>query len=269
MKGGGQEPRRTAAVFGRYGESPGSSRHWKMALLTASVVYLALGVVVIGTAPTHLVGDAPAPVPVTFVEKVARPEPLPVVVEAPKPPPKLREVKPQARPAAAAAAPVPKNMKVRKLAKPAPPKEVVAPQEMPKEAPKEADPSLDKGVAVYGDPADADPGGLEGSGGAAASNRVGALELPDGAVPPKPYKTNRYPRYPRSALASRRIGVVRIRCVVKVDGHLDDVEIISGDEPFISEARKALRRWRYRPATHQGKPIAVLHEILLRFELDS
>ena len=40
------------------------------------------------------------------------------------------------------------DQKVRKLDKPPPPKEMVAPKAMPQDAPREADPSKDKGVAV-------------------------------------------------------------------------------------------------------------------------
>src|SRR5579875_2967295 len=45
---------------------------------------------------------------------------------------------------------------------PPPPKEMVAPKEMPRQAPAEADPSQDKGVAVYGEGGTGDAAGLEG-----------------------------------------------------------------------------------------------------------
>src|SRR4029079_15236981 len=123
---------------------------------------------------------------VKFVEKVVKPEVVP-----PKPAPMV-QAKPQQAPAAAAA--VPENMRGRKLDAPPPPKVLEAPREMPLDAPAEADPSLDAGVAVYGEPGDGDPAGLEGGFGDANGGKVGLFEgLPKGAVAPKPRRQNKKP----------------------------------------------------------------------------
>src|SRR5690349_17183046 len=128
--------------FAGYGQSDEQPRSWWSALAASGVIYVGIAVVavIVGTAAKQIVQEKP--VDVTFVEKIVKEEP------PPPPPPPVIEDKPKPPPPAAAPV-IPKNMKVVKLDKPPPPKELVAPKEMPLQAPKEADPSQDKGVAVY------------------------------------------------------------------------------------------------------------------------
>lgn len=264
-------PASDARPSGRFGypDTGDERRHWLAALSTSSVIYVALGLValLVGTASRRFVAPQPEPVEVTFVEKLVRPVPPPVVEERPKLPPPP-EVKPQPRRRAAAAPPpIPKNMKVRTLDAPPPPKELVAPKEIPHEPPKEADPSLDQGIAVVGEPAVVDAAGLEGGIGDGAGDITGTFDVPPGAVPPHPRPNNKKPYYPPSALAAHQTGVVVVRCVVRADGYVDDLEVVSGDEPFVMFVLKAVRRWRYEPALADGQPISVPHEIEVRFRL--
>jgi len=256
--------------FAHYGEVDHVSRNWLAAFFTSSAVYIGIGVlvVIVGTATKQLIAP-PEPVKVTFVERVARPEPPPEpvpIIEAPKPQAPKMEPRPRDR-APAAAAVVPKDMKVRKLDAPPPPKELAAPEEMPEEAP-EVDPNLDKGIAVFGEPGTGDPAGLEGGIGNGAGNMTG-FGLPAGAVAPKPYRSNRRPPYPPSAKKEHLAGVVVIQCIVRADGRLERIEVVRGEEPFASFAEKAVRDWRYEPALHQGQPISVPHRIEIRFKLQA
>jgi len=196
------EERDQPSAFGHYGEVEHVSGNWAAALFTSSILYVLIGifVLVVGAFTKKLVIE-PEPVEVKFVEKIVKPEVVP-----PKPAPMV-QAKPQQAPAAAAA--VPKNMRVRKLDAPPPPKVLEAPREMPLDAPAEADPSLDAGVAVYGEPGDGDPAGLEGGFGDANGDMVGIFEgLPKGAVAPKPRRQNKKPEYPPAALADKIAGVV-------------------------------------------------------------
>ena len=247
-------------TFGHYGESERVPRQWWAAFFTSSAVYVLLGVaaVVLGTATKQIITETP--VDVTFVEKVAKPEPPPppppVIQEAPKPPPP------------AAAPVVPKNMKVVKLDKPPPPKELIAPKELPQEAPKEADPSEDKGIAVYGEPGDGDPAGLEGgSADGVAGGRVGAIALPEDADPPMPLKSNTPPEYPQEARAAGQTGMVILKVIILADGRVADVQVMRGEEPFVSAAVKVVKAWRYEPARYQGQAITVYRIIQIPFKL--
>ena len=248
-------------AFGHYGETEHVPRQWAAALITSSAFYAALAIaaVAIGTATKHII-TAEKPVDVTFVEKVMKPEP--------PPPPPVVEAKLQPPPAAAPV--VPKDMKVRKLDKPPPPKELVAPKEMPKEAPQEADPSQDKGIAVYGEPGQGDPAGLEGGmQGGVAGGHVGAIALPEDAEPPMPAKSNTVPTYPQEARAAGRTGTVILKVVILADGRVADVQVMRGEEPFVSAAVHAVKGWRYEPARYKGQPITVYRIIQIPFKLNA
>ena len=243
-----------------YGESEHGAQHWLAAAFSSSVVYvlLAIAAVTIGTATKQIIREKQ--VDVKFVETVVKEEP------PPPPPPVVKE---EAKPPPAAAPVIPKNLKVRKLDAPPPPKELVAPKDMPLEKPKEADPSQDKGVAVYGDlkgPGDA--AGLEGGReGGVVGGHVGAIELPEDADPPTAAKSNAPPPFPEIARASGKTDTVILKIVVLANGSVGDVQVMRGDEPFASAAVAAVKQWHYEPARYKGQPITVYHIIRIPFKL--
>jgi protein TonB len=222
-----------------------------------------------------------------FVEPVAKPEPPPpppappapelsppppVQAAAPKPiPPPVEKPKPAPQAPPAAAAPIVRpEQRVRRLDRPPPLKEFRAPREIPTDVPKEADPSEDKGVAVYGEPGRGDAAGLEGGvarGGVAGGSVGGVIELPDGAEAPRLLAGATIPPYPPEARAARKTGVVVLKAIVYADGTVGDVRVVEGEEPFASAAVQAVRSWRYEPARLNGQPIAVYREIRIPFKL--
>jgi protein TonB len=251
--------------FGWYDDEP-RNRSWLTASLSSLVIYaaIAVAVVLVGSATKQVVAPEKE-VDVTFVEKVVKPPPPPPPpVEAPKPP--AAEVKPPA-----AAAPVVRpDQKIRKLDKPPPVKKMVAPKEMPKEAPKEADPSQDKGVAVYGEPGAGDPAGLEGGvsqGGVVGGTVGGAIALPEDAAPPTPLASNTVPSYPTDMRATGKTGTVVLKVVILADGSVGDIQVMRGEEPFVSAALSAVKTWKYEPARHQGQPITVYRIVQIPFKL--
>jgi protein TonB len=242
-------------TFGSYADGQSTRRQWTAALVSSSAIYvlLAAAALVIGTAGEKFVEEA---VDVTFVEKIAKPEPPPPVIE----------VKPQPPPAAAPV--VPKDMKVRKLDQPPPPKELVAPKEVPKEIPKEADPSKDKGIAVYGEPGEGDPAGLEGGmQGGVAGGHAGAIALPEDGTPPIPLGSNVPPPYPAEARANGKTGTVILKVIILASGRVADVQVLRGEEPFASVAAQAAKQWTYEPARYRGQPITVYRIIQIPFKL--
>jgi periplasmic protein TonB len=207
----------------------------------------------------------PPPPPVKATPKIV-PKPVAPPVEKPK----LAEKPAPKAPPAAAAPIVRPEQKVRRLDRPPPLKEFRAPREIPTDVPKEADPSEDKGVAVYGEPGRGDPAGLEGGvarGGVAGGSVGGVVELPDGAQPPRLLAGATIPAYPPEARADRKTGVVVLKAIVYADGTVGDVRVIEGEEPFASAAVRAVRSWRYEPARLNGQPIAVYREIRIPFKL--
>lgn len=254
--------------FGWYDEGESGERSWLGASLASLVIYAALvvAVLLVGSAPKKVVAPEKA-VDVTFVEKVVQPPPPPPPppkVEAPKPP--AAEVKPPA-----AAAPVVRpRQKVRKLEKPPPVEELAAPKEMPEAPPREADPSEDRGVAVHGEPGAGDPAGLEGGvaqGGVVGGTVGGAIALPEDAVPPTPLASNAVPAYPHEARAAGKTGTVVLKVIILADGSVADVEVMRGEEPFVSAAVDAVKTWKYEPARHRGQPITVYRIVRIPFKL--
>lgn len=92
------------------------------------------------------------------------------------------------------------------------------------------------------------------------------------AVPPggtQPEEIDRVmPRYPSSARRAGVGGAVVVRGIVRRDGTIDNVEIIRDLEYGLGEeARRAVSRWRFRPATHRGEPIDVYYTVTVNFRL--
>lgn len=92
------------------------------------------------------------------------------------------------------------------------------------------------------------------------------------AVPPggtQPQELDRViPRYPSAARRANVSGPVVVRGIVRRDGTIDNVEVIK-DLPYGlgEEARRAVSRWRFRPATFRGEPIDVYYTVTVNFRL--
>lgn len=92
------------------------------------------------------------------------------------------------------------------------------------------------------------------------------------AVPPggtQPEELDRVvPRYPSAARRNNIAGAVVVRGIVRRDGTIDNVEIIK-DLPYGlgDEARRAVSRWRFRPATYRGETIDVYYTVTVNFRL--
>ena len=245
-------------TFSLYGHHDQEPTHWKAALFGSSLVYvlIAAAALTIGTAARQIMQEKE--VEVKFVEEVVKVDPPP----PPPPPPKVLK---QAPPAAAPI--VPKDIQVHQLDTPPPAKELLAPQDMPLDKPAEADPSLDKGIGVYGEGI-GDVAGLEGGiAGGEAGGIAGLMRIPEDAAPPVPSKSNRPPVYPEVARKAKQVDTVVLRILVLSTGEVTEITVMSGSEPFASTAAAAVKKWRYRPATFEGKPVSTFRIIRIPFKL--
>jgi protein TonB len=78
------------------------------------------------------------------------------------------------------------------------------------------------------------------------------------------------PAYTNAALQARVQGLVELRALVYADGSVGDVWVTrSLDRSFgiDDEAVRTVKQWRFAPATHDGKPVAVVVPIELRFTI--
>ena len=95
------------------------------------------------------------------------------------------------------------------------------------------------------------------------------LQKPGTIVPPSVVKEVK-PIYPADALTSGISGTVVLECLVKADGTVGDARVIQPLDPLLDEqALKAVREWRFKPGTRDGKPVDVAVTIEISFTYQS
>lgn len=79
------------------------------------------------------------------------------------------------------------------------------------------------------------------------------------------------PDYPVGQLRSEREGEVSVRVLVGTDGRVKNIELIESPHvDFWNATRKqALNKWRFTPATKDGKPFESWITLKVRFEINS
>jgi len=86
--------------------------------------------------------------------------------------------------------------------------------------------------------------------------------------PPKPI-TQIMPLYPMKARMKGIEGKVIFEVVVQADGTISNI-VVRASEPgdlFVASAMNAIKKWRFKPGTRNGKPVATRVIIPLRFSL--
>ncbi|HOL70838.1 MAG TPA: TonB family protein [Bryobacteraceae bacterium] len=76
------------------------------------------------------------------------------------------------------------------------------------------------------------------------------------------------PVYPPLARQARIAGVVRVEALVGADGRVLRATAVSGPPLLRQSAVEAVQRWRYRPATLNGKPVEVTTQVDISFTLN-
>ena len=77
------------------------------------------------------------------------------------------------------------------------------------------------------------------------------------------------PPYPTEEERRQRSGVVRIRVTIGADGRVSSAERVSATSEAFWRAteRQALSRWRFRPATLDGRPVETSRVITVTFRI--
>jgi protein TonB len=76
------------------------------------------------------------------------------------------------------------------------------------------------------------------------------------------------PDYPAAAIATRLQGRVIRQAVISSDGEVEDVKVLRSSPFFDDAAVEAVRQWRYEPARHRGRPVAVYFTVQVDFRLE-
>jgi TonB family protein len=77
--------------------------------------------------------------------------------------------------------------------------------------------------------------------------------------------TKYQPEYPMIARQLRIEGEVSLEAVVAENGTVEKVNIVSGNPVLTKPAADALKRWKFKPFTADGKPVKVLAPVSMAF----
>jgi protein TonB len=87
-----------------------------------------------------------------------------------------------------------------------------------------------------------------------------------GDVKPPRVISSPQPNYPQAARKGHSAGQIVIWMIVGSDGRTRDVQVNRGISPELNQAAvDAAEKWRFRPATKDGKPVSV--RIAIEFDL--
>ena len=75
------------------------------------------------------------------------------------------------------------------------------------------------------------------------------------------------PQYTPLARSTRIEGRVVLLAVIDTDGRIRNVRALQGLPGLTAEAIKAVRQWRYEPATLNGTPVPVFFNLTINFTL--
>ena len=73
---------------------------------------------------------------------------------------------------------------------------------------------------------------------------------------------------PEIARKARIQGVVIVEAIIDKEGNVTNVKILKGLPMGLdSAASDAVSKWKFRPATLNGKPVAVIYNLTVNFRL--
>lgn len=76
------------------------------------------------------------------------------------------------------------------------------------------------------------------------------------------------PQYSEIARKARIQGVVILQTIISKEGVIEDVKVLKGLPMGLEEAAvAAVKQWKYKPATLNGKPVAVYFNLTVNFQL--
>jgi len=131
--------------------------------------------------------------------------------------------------------------------------------------PKEGQPEGTLGGVAGGVAGGVLGGAAEGVPGGRLGGAPGGSILPFGEGMTRPEQTaGEAPRYTREALAAAIQGTMLVKCVITIDGTLENCRIIKALPHMEKAVLDALSTWRYKPVRYQGRPVAVDYLIQIR-----
>lgn len=268
-------------MFQQFEDKPaeaGARKRKALSIVAAVGVYALVGggLLLFAASPQTRVREQP--VEVTFAPKAA-PPPAPKAAPPPAP-------KPRPAPKRTVAART-RELQRKRLA-------LVAPKEIPLEAPLEAEPTASSPSAMGLDDLDergstassgeevAPPTPAEDEGSAPVRPRSAPLPtppppaeekvatpiyLPERASAPRPLPDNPQPKFPAARLREGVADVVALKAVVTERGTVEDVHVLRGRPEFVASVMEVLPRWRFTPAEFEGERLRVFKIVEVDFRI--
>ncbi|MCP4202078.1 MAG: energy transducer TonB [bacterium] len=76
------------------------------------------------------------------------------------------------------------------------------------------------------------------------------------------------PQYTEIARKARITGVVIVEAIIDKQGNVTNVKVLKGLPMGLDQAAaEAVKRWKFEPATLNGKPVAVIYNLTVNFQL--
>jgi protein TonB len=75
------------------------------------------------------------------------------------------------------------------------------------------------------------------------------------------------PTYPALARSARISGVVRFEVVIGTDGHVNNMQLVSGHPLLVTASQEAVSQWVYQPTLLNGQPVEVQTQVDVNFTL--
>jgi len=75
------------------------------------------------------------------------------------------------------------------------------------------------------------------------------------------------PVYPPLARQARIQGTVRFTAIIGVDGHIQNLTLVTGHPLLVPSAQEAVKQWVYQPTLLNGEPVEVVTQIDVNFTL--
>jgi len=110
--------------------------------------------------------------------------------------------------------------------------------------------------------------------GSAKPHRIAKASRPARALEPRDRRvalaTNPHPVYPLQAMRAGEQGTVVVLAQVNVDGQVTDARVVrhSGSIILDRAAPNEVRRWKFEPALHNGRPVVASVEVPVNYRLN-
>jgi len=75
------------------------------------------------------------------------------------------------------------------------------------------------------------------------------------------------PHYPVQAKQDHVQGKVQFTVLIGKDGHVQNVDLVSGEPVLADAAKEAVEKWVYKPTLLNGQPVEVVTQVDVNFTL--